>query len=334
MRTSFASVLIIVLSSACGGDDAAPDAASDASVDAIIDTSVTLDSAPGDTGTMGDATASDGAADAVVDAGPPVSSGCVDGAGLDEGERTFMLDGLMRRYILRLPNGYTRDRAWPLVLALHGNGGSASYWDGTSGSRNIRGVLQDDAILIIAEAISRTMARLLDGFEHLAAAHRDGARLLRRGALAGARGPLHRPSSIFSMGFSGGGSFSGVLGCRRTDIRAIAVGGSVIYFDEADCVGYPAAWITIGEMELTSGREAYRDWFRDRGGCSDTTMPSGPRSALRGLRRLQSRHAGALLPAPGRSHLARLRQRRDVGLLLALRGLSGPLQPTSRISPR
>ena len=30
---------------------------------------------------------------------------------------------------------------------------------------------------------------------------------------------------IFSLGFSGGGSFSGVLGCRRTDIRAIASAG-------------------------------------------------------------------------------------------------------------
>ncbi len=276
MRTSFASVLIVVLSSACGGDDAAPDASSDASADAIVDTSVTLDSAPGDTGAMGDATPTDGAMDAVVDAGPPVSSGCVDGAGLDEGEHTFMLDGLMRRYILRLPNGYTRDRAWPLVLALHGNGGSASYWDGTSGSRNIRGVLQDDAILIIAEAIdgqwrdysmdpSTWPPRIemeLAYFEEV---------------LSQARTDLCiAESSIFSMGFSGGGSFSGVLGCRRDDIRAIAVGGSVIYFDEADCVGYPAAWITIGEMELTSGREAYRDWFRDRGGCSDTTMPTDP----------------------------------------------------------
>ena len=78
------------------------------------------------------------------------------------------------------------------------------------------------------------------------------------------------------MGFSGGGSFSGVLGCRRTDIRAIAVGGSVIYFDPADCVGTPAAWITIGELELSAGREAYRDYFRDRAGCTESSMPTPP----------------------------------------------------------
>jgi hypothetical protein len=83
-------------------------------------------------------------------------------------------------------------------------------------------------------------------------------------------------AAIFSMGFSGGGSFSGVLGCRRPDIRAIAVGGSVIYFDEADCIHTPAAWITIGEMELTADREAFRDFFRDRAMCSETSMSTEP----------------------------------------------------------
>jgi hypothetical protein len=58
--------------------------------------------------------------------GPPGSAGCVDGAGLDEGEHTFELEGLTRRYVLRRPGGYTRYRAWPLVLALQGNGGSRS----------------------------------------------------------------------------------------------------------------------------------------------------------------------------------------------------------------
>src|SRR5690606_38315534 len=85
-----------------------------------------------------------------------------------------------------------------------------------------------------------------------------------------------REDAIFSMGFSGGGSFSGVLGCRRDDIRAIAVGGSVIYFDEADCVHTPAAWITIGAQELTAGREAFRDFFRDAAGCQSSSLSTPP----------------------------------------------------------
>jgi hypothetical protein len=29
-------------------------------------------------------------------------------------------------------------------------------------------------------------------------------------------------------------------------------------------------------MELTGGRAAYRDWFRDRAGCAETSMPTEP----------------------------------------------------------
>jgi polyhydroxybutyrate depolymerase len=187
-----------------------------------------------------------------------------------------MLEGRTRRFIMRLPNGYTRDRTWPIVFALHGNGGSASYWDSTSGTRNIRGVLQDDAILVVTEAIDgnwRDYSMPSDSWP----ARIESELLYFEEVLTRTRVDLClNEDAIFAMGFSGGGSFSGVLGCRRADIRAIAVGGSVIYFDEADCVGTPAAWITIGTEELSGGRTAYRDFFRDRAACSDTSMPAEP----------------------------------------------------------
>ena len=81
---------------------------------------------------------------------------------------------------------------------------------------------------------------------------------------------------IFSMGFSGGGSYSGVLGCTRTDIRAIAVGGAVIYFDPTACVGTPAAWVTIGDDELIPARAEYRDFWRTRNQCTAETSPVDP----------------------------------------------------------
>lgn len=213
-----------------------------------------------------------------ADAGPPSSVGCARGAGLTEGEHSFMLDGRARRYLLRLPTGYTPARAWPVVLALHGNGGSAAYWDVTSGARNIRAALRSDAILVIVEAIdgnwrdyaqpaSTWPARIdleLAYFEHV---------------LTELRGALCvREDAIFSMGFSGGGSFSGLLACRRTDIRAIAVGGSVLYYDPAACVGRAAAWVTIGDQESTVDRQRFRDDVRARAGClaTDTaTTPAG-----------------------------------------------------------
>ena len=218
----------------------------------------------------------DGGRDGGRDMGVVGSQGCVSGAGLPEGENTFRLDELDRRFILRLPKGYTSERSWPLVLALHGNGGSASYWDGTSGDRDIRGVLEDEAILIVAEAIGgnwRDYDAPRDTWpDRIEMELRYFEEVLSRAQ----RELCVDPSAIFSMGFSGGGSFSGVLGCRRTDIRAIAAGGAVIYFDEQNCVGRPAAWITIGEGELSSGREAYRDFFRDRAGCQQGSSAVEP----------------------------------------------------------
>lgn len=226
---------------------------------------------------MPDASATDvGGADLPPDMSMPGSAGCQTGNGIAEGVNTFMLEGRERRFIMRLPSGYTRDRAWPLVFALHGNGGSASYWDGTSGDRNIRGVLQDDAILVVAEAIEGNW-RDYNADPSTWPERIESELLYFDTIIEQAKAELCiDETAIFSMGFSGGGSFSGVLGCRRTDIRAIAVGGSVIYFDEANCVGTPAAWITIGTQELTTGREAYRDFFRDRAGCEATSSATTP----------------------------------------------------------
>lgn len=213
---------------------------------------------------LGDLDASDAAPD-MEDLAPDMpeeprtSAGCVDGEGLAEGEHTFMLEGRQRRYIVRLPQGYTRERPWPLVLALHGNGGSASYWDVTSGARNIRAVLREEAILIVAEAIEGNWR------DYNAAQGTWPGRVEQElryfdEVLTQARGALCvEEEAIFAMGFSGGGSFAGVLGCRRDDIRAIAAGGAVLYYDPASCMHTPAAWITIGTQELNSGREAFRD---------------------------------------------------------------------------
>ena len=244
---------------------AAPDQAGGLA-DVRTDAESPLDAGSGDVGDD---------ADAAIDT-PNVSAGCATGAGLQGGEHTFMLDGLSRRFILRLPQNYTRDRAWPVVLALHGNGGSTSYWDQTSGERNIRGVLANDAILVVAEAIDGNWRDYnadpgtWPGRIEMELAYFEEILTRLRADLCVAE------DSIFSMGFSGGGSFSGVLGCRRTDIRAIAVGGSVIYFDPANCVGTPAAWITIGTEELTGGREDYRDFFRDRASCDATSTATEP----------------------------------------------------------
>ncbi len=204
------------------------------------------------------------------------SPGCGTKATLPDGENTFSLDDYDRRYMLRLPANYDSQRAYPLIFALHGNGGNPGYWDEVGGDRDIRTAFADEAILVIPEAINNAWrdynadASTWPAFMDLELSAFDAMYETVSNDLC------VDPDNVFSMGFSGGGSFSGVLGCRRDYIRAIAVGGSVIYFDEEDCVETPAAWITIGDGELSEGREAYRDFFRDQAGCEPTSTPIEP----------------------------------------------------------
>lgn len=204
------------------------------------------------------------------------SQGCASGAGLTEGEHTFMLEDRERKFIVRLPQRYSTDRAWPLVLALHGNGGDAGYWDQTNGDRNIRGVLADDAVLIIAEAIDGKW-RDYDLPSETWPARIESELLYFEEVISRANAQLCLDTNaLFAMGFSGGGSFAGVLGCRRDDIRAFAAGGAVTYFDPSECTNTPAAWITIGEQELADARETYRDYWRDRAQCQATSAATDP----------------------------------------------------------
>lgn len=211
---------------------------------------------------------------------PVGSPGCAAPGELADGEHTFMLDGYDRRYILRLPQNYASDRPWPLIFALHGNGGDTGYWDGTGGDRDIRTAFAEEAVLVVAEAIDNQWRDYeadpatwperieleLNYFDTIYDSVRNQLCI--------------DDDNVFSMGFSGGGSFSGVLGCRREYIRAIAVGGSVIYFEPDQCVSTPAAWITIGDEEYTTGREEFRNFFRDLAGCSETSTAGEPEGCV------------------------------------------------------
>lgn len=211
---------------------------------------------------------------------PLGSPGCTAMESLADGEHQFMLDGYDRRYILRLPQGYSTERPWPLIFALHGNGGNPDYWDEIGGDRDIRTAFADDAILVIPEAIDNQWrnyeadpATWPAGIE-LELTYFDTIYDSVRNQLC------VDDANVFSMGFSGGGSFSGVLGCRRDYIRAIAVGGSVIYFEPDECTSTPAAWITIGDGELTAGREEFRDFFRMLAGCQETGAAGEPEGCV------------------------------------------------------
>jgi polyhydroxybutyrate depolymerase len=214
------------------------------------------------------------ASDAAVPAGER-SAGCGTTGGLPEGPATIQVGNATRSYVLRLPAGYSSDRAWPLVLALHPNGGSGvGYWDGTGGARPLRALLKDKAILVLPVARPEG-----GGFDWRGDLPADIAYF---DALIGRlEGKLCIDTRrIFSMGFSGGASFSGVLGCVRTDIRAIATAGAVAYYDAKTCVGKPAAWVAIGAGELIPAREQFRDFWRARAGCQAQSTPVAPAACI------------------------------------------------------
>jgi polyhydroxybutyrate depolymerase len=215
------------------------------------------------------ATPETAAMDAPVETMPSTNSaGCTSGKELAEGAATITVGGVARKYTLRKPTGYSASKPWPLVLALHPNGSNMSYFDTTTGSRAMRPILKDKGILVLPEARMGDwrgdLPTDLAYFEALVA-------LLKKEMCIDT-------SRMFSMGFSGGGSFSGVLGCMRTDIRAIASGGAVIYFDKAKCTGKPAAWITIGDGESIAARTEFRDFWRTRNECTTMTkvVPPAP----------------------------------------------------------
>lgn len=205
------------------------------------------------------------------------SEGCLGPERLADGEHTFELRGDIRRFVLRLPPEAKSSHPWPVVLALHANGGDASYWDGHELEyRNLRKLMGGQAILVMAEAIGGQWR------DYQAPPETWPARLETELMYADQvlqqvrRGLCIDNKAVFAMGFSGGGSFAGVLGCRRDDIRAIAAGGAVTYFEPSDCIGTPAAWLTLGELERTPARDDFVQYHRERASCTEVAHPVEP----------------------------------------------------------
>ena len=216
---------------------------------------------------------------AVVDPNAPdPSTGCGSADALADGEHELQVGDLTRPYVLRKPSNYDATKPWPLLLALHPNGSSRSYWDATSGERAFRPLLAEAALLVLPQA------RPTDppdgdngdwrGDVPLDLSYFDALITQLDASLC------FDKKRIYAAGFSGGGSFAGALGCYRTDIRAIAVGGAVTYFEEQDCVGKPGAWITIGDEEAIQGRLDFRDFWRTSAGCEATGATAEPSTCL------------------------------------------------------
>jgi polyhydroxybutyrate depolymerase len=188
---------------------------------------------------------------------PPVapSAGCNAADQLPEGMAT--LPG-GRPYAVHLPTGYDRTKPYPLVFALHPNGGDIAMFN----DQNTRTVMKAWAILV------RTQSETGDWREAFPAdlAYFDALVPLLKDKLC------VDTNRIYSFGFSGGGSFSNLLACKRNFLRAVGSGGGVPGYDgytAADCRPMPA-WIDEGD------RVGLLELWTAKNGCSQQLPGNRP----------------------------------------------------------
>lgn len=215
-----------------------------------------------------------GAGDATTakpDASTSGSTGCglippSSGAG-----KTLVVNGVNRTYVLSVPANYDRTRAYPLIFAFHGLGGSGSQAQLYFG---LAQATQSQAILVYPDATGSSRAWGISG----ASATLDLTFFddLVRTVTSSLCVDTTR---IFATGHSMGGYFSNTLGCARGDtLRAIApVAGGGPYLSCG--TGKVAAWVFAASDDAvvsSSAGVASRDHWLRANGCSSTTRATGP----------------------------------------------------------
>jgi poly(3-hydroxybutyrate) depolymerase len=187
--------------------------------------------------------------------------------------KSITVNGVARSYVLAVPSGYDRNRAYPLVLAFHGAGSSGAQ------AQQYFGVQQasaGQAILVYPDAITRSGTRQW-GYSGTGATEDLGFVDALLGQL---RATLCIDDArIFATGHSSGGFFSNNLGCARGNVlRAIAPvagGGPFVSCDG----GQVAAWLMAASNDTvvppSSGQSSRDTWLRANH-CGTTTQAVGP----------------------------------------------------------
>lgn len=169
-----------------------------------------------------------------------------------------------RSYQIRLPDSYDASRAYALIFRFHGYGG-----DGLSGGLGIEGPAGDDAIIVGPDGLNQGWS---NGSEAGDLAFFDAMyeAISERYCVDRAR--------VFAYGFSMGGGFTNLLGCRRADVlRATA---AIAGFDRGtgSCARPVAAWFQHDQNDdsvpIAQGRSA-RDRVVARAHCSANSTPAG-----------------------------------------------------------
>ena len=240
----------------------------------------------GDTAEAGDALAPEAAVSPVdppVDPPPPVPTfGC--GASTTSvgflGSQRIDVAGTGRTYELYVPAGYDSTRAYPIVFAFHGDGGTGA---GLRSSFHLEAASSGQAFIVYPDGTGKTW-------------HNDTLPTLTPDiafidAIVDSLVVSHCVDSahIFATGMSRGAYFANQLVCRsRTAFRAVAShsGGGPFGIDSSDWdgQGHLKCNATLSALQvhgladyvvpLSEGKKP-RDFWRGQNGCAATTSASG-----------------------------------------------------------
>ncbi len=182
------------------------------------------------------------------------------------------VDGTGRSYVLSVPKTYDASRAYPLVLALHGDG-----QDGASFRTflNLEAISGDDAIIAYPD-------RSEDLFTPYAE-NADQKLIAAIVAEVKAKRTID-PKKIWGLGYSKGAYQLNEIACRKPGIlsaMAIHAGGAPQEQDEGGNVQCPAAqaiatFVTHGENDEPGGGEYGASYWADLAGCNGTRKKTTP----------------------------------------------------------
>ncbi|HEX4337215.1 MAG TPA: PHB depolymerase family esterase [Polyangiaceae bacterium] len=190
----------------------------------------------------------------------------------------LMIDvmGMSREYIIELPANYDPSKAYKLVFAWHGLGGTAkqvaSNWYG------LKSLAANSTIFVAGQGL-QTSNSVGSGPGWPNTNGEDVAFV--KTLYAKLQGQVcFDQSRVFSVGMSYGGIMSDTLGCQMGDVfRAIAPMSGAGPYGKANCVGQVAVWLSNGDSDTTvptAQEEASRDFWVAANHCQMQSMPVDP----------------------------------------------------------
>nr|WP_239103204.1 cellulose binding domain-containing protein [Actinoplanes siamensis] len=208
------------------------------------------------------------------------TAGCGKTPTLSSGSRTIRSGGQNRSYILRIPDGYDRNRPYKLIFAFHwlngtagdvATGGSAGATWAYYGQQRLS---DNSAILVAPQGIDNGWANT--GGRDLTLV--DDLTALIEGDLC------VDTSQLFALGWSYGGAMSYAVACARPAVfRAVAVLSGA---NLSGCAGgtQPVAYLGIhgthdSVLDISLGR-GIRDTFVRNNGCTAQNPPEPARGSL------------------------------------------------------